>query len=696
MGTSKLFLAIAALLYVAFAAKKKKYQVKIQFLVVIAVLFASVTCWRISDSIPSRTDLISVTALGEKSEAALADEVFITGFTVDGNSYPVGKIEEGKWFWAGDMYAWRNEADLRQPEGTTRKVTLHVPVGEQRLIHFRPGEWSGYAEVSTNNGTQFVDTSTVDSLEIGGSRFRERAASFGTEILVYTLLLGTLVFLIQRCAAKYASDPKQADIWLEENSGKLTYGLIALCAGILMYSYCGRESFWSDEIATMEDIMGSLRWVFYRCATLTEATPPLFFVLARLWYKIVPYGQENLLLFSILCTVGAVYLTGTAAEEIRGKACGILSALMMAFSTTVWGCFANEFRAYALTLLFMAGSLLFYVKRNQFPEQKRWCVLFSFAMTCLAMTFYFGVFACAAYFFADMYLASQRKIKWWRIIDYILPGAVFLSWMIVVYLVSLSKNQIAGDVTWQPIPGVIDVRELVSFLTGYTTWQYNLFWAGLACGVVTFLSGIKQKRDFSYKAFYRSFFALTIIGTVALLVIWGNFISRTYTMWYPRYFVCLFPLVVILSGWVICDFGDLLGDRGSFAIQACTGVIACVMFFNAVPQMSSLTSSQPFREGADWLYQQYNTIYNEDTIVIAASKYSRGWEYFLYQNGRRDPINMFPDKECTGEMLSDYNRIYVQYSHGGLNASIQEVLARDFSFVAVYENAHIWEYVRNS
>ncbi|MCI8650196.1 MAG: hypothetical protein HFG20_08775 [Anaerotruncus sp.] len=63
--------------------------------------------------IPSLTDEITLTAHGEKNEAADAAEIFLRSFTADGKEISVGHPVTGKWFWAGEQYAWRIETDHR-------------------------------------------------------------------------------------------------------------------------------------------------------------------------------------------------------------------------------------------------------------------------------------------------------------------------------------------------------------------------------------------------------------------------------------------------------------------------------------------------------------------------------------------------------------------------------------------------------
>ena len=156
-------------------------------LAVMTVLF-SMAANMISGHLPSLTDEVTLTALGEKSETAQGPEIVAEGFVVDGQAYPIRKVTEGKWYWRGQQYMWRPETDDRQPEGTTRSVTLKVPAGWSRTIRFSSNDYRGIVELTTENKTEKIDTSVTSSAEIGRSSSSVLVLNYLIVLMVYTLV----------------------------------------------------------------------------------------------------------------------------------------------------------------------------------------------------------------------------------------------------------------------------------------------------------------------------------------------------------------------------------------------------------------------------------------------------------------------------------------------------------------------------
>jgi len=61
-------------------------------------------------------------------------------------------------------------------------------------------------------------------------------------------------------------------------------------------------------------------------------------------------------------------------------------------------------------------------------------------MTALAMSHYFGWIVCAGFFAADVYLYIKRQINWAAFISYLLPGALSLFWLFVVFKATKEQN----------------------------------------------------------------------------------------------------------------------------------------------------------------------------------------------------------------------------------------------------------------
>ena len=156
----KILLVLGAVLGAVLLARGTWSKKQLGGYIVLTVIVAFVANWA-ANALPPLTDQVTLTGVGQKREEAVLDEIFLDSYTVDGRSYVPGKslqIVDGKWFWIGESYVWRNENDSRQPEGVTRSVTVKIPVGWSRTLDFRGGIWRGFVEISAGGETWIADT----------------------------------------------------------------------------------------------------------------------------------------------------------------------------------------------------------------------------------------------------------------------------------------------------------------------------------------------------------------------------------------------------------------------------------------------------------------------------------------------------------------------------------------------------------
>ena len=105
------FILTLVVCYRIFSKRLDKKQ--LIFFSILVMIFACCANY-MSNLLPPLTDTITLTALGEKQEEAKGMEVYLNGYTIDGEEYLAGKsldIESGHWFWSGETYAWRPETE---------------------------------------------------------------------------------------------------------------------------------------------------------------------------------------------------------------------------------------------------------------------------------------------------------------------------------------------------------------------------------------------------------------------------------------------------------------------------------------------------------------------------------------------------------------------------------------------------------
>lgn len=633
-------------------------------LAALCVLFACIANMA-AGYVPPLTDTVTLTALGETGQAGKGQEVFVTGYTVDGETYGPQNAVEGKWFWIGERYGWRPETDRRQPEGTTRSVTLEVPVGWERRVNFSVNEWRGKVEVTGIHGTQQVDTSVTGIVSIDRSNSIMLIQNQILSILVYTIIflfLGALVTVFWR---RYTRNPDDTKKFVIAHWEIWTYGGIALISLVFMIRYSGIKSFWYDEMyqVAFSGLATSPVDAIFR---YYSTTPPLYTMLMQAWYHLVPYGEGWLRLLSEIFTCFSVFFIGLCGRDLRNKRTGLIAALLSAGSPTVILLCGYENRTYGLMLLLTSLLLWLYIRQLRGIQSHSAAIFF--VMLLLAYTHYFGVFLCGALFLIDCYLRMTKRVGNKVFVPYLLVALCYLPWIFYMYLQSTFDMK----ATWQPRPSLAGVIGVLKYITGDMEIVYTLFLVGAAVIVAKTLCHRWSYKTLPIGTFAEEMPLLLIAIMIFCLYIYGRFISPDATLWVERYFTNILPCAVLVGAQGVdecCTWLEGVQRTRSNAVE-----IAIVLFvlFSVIPAGAQQiiekvdTVYQPYREAADWIYEHGNIIYSPDTIVINSgpSAVVEGWnEYYMTEQGRRDVLNLRSQYQVDEQELDQYQHVITVSLH---------------------------------
>ena len=671
---------------------EKKDIIRAALLILLFAVVANV----VANKTPSLNDTVRITALGEKQEKARLAEVLLAGYTVDGKEYSAGKslqIVKGKWFWSGENYLWRIETDPRQPKGTTRSITVKIPVGEARTLNFISDIWRGKVSVSFNGNEQVLDAFSenykVSPVSIGRSQTTSLILNQCLRISVYVVILFVLTAGVVALLNYIKRQPENAKNWWQRNDSKVLYASIAIAAFCFMEHFSDAVSFWLDELTQIFVIKYGFFDVVKHCLTMWDATPPLFGLCAWVWYRIAPFGEMWLLLISIIPVSVAVYIMGLIGEKLGGKYCGFLAAVLLAFSPTVWNFAAFEFRAYSFVVLFSTLSLFFHIKKAQNNEQRGYIIAYSISLLCLAMSHYFGMLLCGMFFLADIYLYSLKKISWKSVFSYILPGAVAFIWLCLLYITTLSHRR-PEEIMTHDIPNTKKIIELLKFLSGIYPLSFYLFLLGVVCVLACIY--LKKSHEIKWGGVYQRISLGIVSAVILLLYVYGNYINQKATMWQGRYFLILIPFVILLSAFGVTK---IFSSGESLRLRAAVLLIAIIIAGNCISVGASYGVIQPYREAADWLYTQSSTIFDPKTITITTGVRHDVWvAHYVSRKGRRDPIHAISQWMIDEEKLLSYDRVYLQYSHLWLFKPLETALNNHYTLEQDLPNIQMKVYVK--
>src|SRR5437764_3129803 len=175
--------------------------------------------------------------------------------------------------------------------------------------------------------------------------------------------------------------------------GPAGWALLGITAGAaaLRFSTLGVQSFWHDEAVTVGRVLHPGLGATLREIPSSEATPPLYYVLAWLWTKVFGTSEAGIRSLSALfgtLTVPVAYLIGARLVSRRA---GLLAALAVAVSPLlVW--YSQEARAYALLVLTSALTIWLFAAALQEPERRTWLAWWAAAASLALLSHYFAAF----------------------------------------------------------------------------------------------------------------------------------------------------------------------------------------------------------------------------------------------------------------------------------------------------------------
>jgi uncharacterized membrane protein len=218
--------------------------------------------------------------------------------------------------------------------------------------------------------------------------------------------------------------------------------LIALFSGLIAVLHAGATSLWLDDLFTLGVALQPIDKAFEILAEDAYANPPLFYVLGYIWMRLIPYGTAWVKLLCIIITFFGVCFCGINAKKLKGNNAAVLACLFAGASTFLTRNAALGFRAYALVLLLVNALIWFYMMRmdNMGKETTADIVKYGIVMALLMYTHYYGCLVAAVFFFADLYLFINKKIKWQCVFSYIGAGVVFLPWFYFTVLSIIGRS----------------------------------------------------------------------------------------------------------------------------------------------------------------------------------------------------------------------------------------------------------------
>jgi uncharacterized membrane protein len=374
--------------------------------------------------------------------------------------------------------------------------------------------------------------------------------------------------------------------------------------------------------------------------------PPLYFMIMKPFYELLPYGEIFLLIPSIVFAILGILITAKAGKIIGGTDIGFIAVCIAVGSATLIA-YGWELRPYTITFCLSSLTLLMYIKRLK-QETDKSIRNYGISLVLLLYCHYFGLILALSYALIDLRLYLRKKISAKCFFSYALAGLLFLPWVIMV-LYTYRTNLSALFNFWAGIPGDLEPLNTVFFLLSNSLLYLLLFYVGFN---LTLFKGVKANEN---KAQDESaiwlFISVGIIWTILLVYIYSKIFNPNGSLYVNRYFLVIMPHVFLITAFGF--FGAYCAIQRLFFKTAikkrflnciiialvCSGIFQTYQkSYSNITSINQLYRNQPYREFAELLFKEGQA--NSANSLVICSNGTAWVEYYFSKRGLDIPANV--------------------------------------------------------
>jgi hypothetical protein len=357
---------------------------------------------------------------------------------------------------------------------------------------------------------------------------------------------------------------------------------------VLRLALLGRQSYWIDELYSVNESNGSLRQLMD--AGSTEVHPPLYALVLWVWMKIGGSSEAWTHLLSTLIALVAVLVAHVGLRPLdlgRHVRWAITTATA---AGGAWAVYSLETRNYALLLLGAAGLTVTTLRagvltRRGDPAPVR-LVLHWFGWTLLAATSHpFGAVLSAGAVAVLAAAAALSRSRHWLQTAAIWAGSALAGWIPLAAWVERGVHEpgFAAGTTWIKAPGRQDVWDLVTTTFGsggLSAHRDGFAWTSplgaLGAAVLVAAAAVYRRRTAPARPDGEAVpadvaTAAGILLALTVVVTAGAFaISQVWHLWTLRNMLVIVPA---LTWGVICLAAAVSGSAAGSRWTATTAIV---------------------------------------------------------------------------------------------------------------------------
>ncbi|MBD5492631.1 MAG: hypothetical protein HDR16_11125 [Lachnospiraceae bacterium] len=479
--------------------------------------------------------------------------------------------------------------------------------------------------------------------------------------------------------------------------------LLLLWMGIFAFLNANCQSFWADEMASIGFIRNGLSLSEVLNTYLyAENNLPLYPMILYVVYRVMPYGEQFLLIPSIIfCMAGVVVLAMTTAR-LKGKRAGFLALCLGASSGILIWQAAWEIRCYGLAF-FLSNLVLYSFVMKFLRGSKKDMVLWSVSLALFFWTHWFAFILLAFYGLVDLALVIGRKISWKQLICWVPGCLLYFPWL----LASLYYKNSGLENYWSEPPGFKNMAWTVLF---YLDGNRLLWYLCLLTGAGLLVSAViwfgKPASEEKTVGLLSAFCVAAVVWMIGSVFVYSRYLYPSGGLYVERYFTVIQPHILLITALglaFILDTADkavcVERPKGKLIFRLAgwgmrIGVVVLLLFFflNAYRNqyVAIRKPFEPYREAADYLVQEEG-IWEESSLFTGSNRFCGldGFiHYYFEKRGYEPPENIvgsmvlspqetrfYPDySSLTEEELLSYDRIYCLRIHMGMDEALQDFL----------------------
>ncbi len=416
--------------------------------------------------------------------------------------------------------------------------------------------------------------------------------------------------------------------------------ILVLISFLIRLYNLGLESLWGDEAISLyhsqKSLIGNLKWI------AGDTNLPFYNIILWFWVRIFGFSEFAIRSLSIIFGSLSIFAIGVLAKKLFSKKVGIISAILLTFSSThIY--YSQEARAYSLFVLLTIGSFYYFSQYLKNKDTKKYIFI-------NILLLYTHVFAVFIFIVQNIwYLIYYKKHKEWfktqgKIILFLLPWIPFV----------IGQAAIIHKGFWIPAPLIRDLFLTFAQLSG-----------GIISAIIVYsLIILNIKKNTKEKNLLYLWFLFPIIVTFVYSKIFMP-------LFVYRYFLFVLPALILLI---------------ALAIQNLSKTKTIVIIIILV-SLSSISSFEHLNNSSKTNWQ--------DTLSYIKNNTKQGDIFLIEPFYEIEPFKYYYSKKCFKEECDEI--IGVKGDYNFENVSKQNVwLIRTVFFKHVDQNETIFKKLNNT